>query len=161
MFILLIVWLKGCAMRSPSGSVRSWWAEEAPQPCLLWGAQCECLSCHCCSGLPTWCCWSWTKCNSFAITRQWLPHFWLFGFSEAHLCCKLTAGEEGSKGGLCLRRGVWSLPCALGRSSAPGFVLDTCIKLELIGQGEVRSTVCVSGFTGAGSWPTDSCYHRC
>lgn len=66
--------------------------------------------------------------------------FWL---SEAHLCCKLTAGGEGSRGGLCLHRGVWPLPSALGRSSALGFVSDTCIKLELIGQGEVRSTVCV------------------
>lgn len=37
----------------------------------------------------------------------------------------------------------WPLPSALGRSSALCFVLDTCIERELIGQGEVRSTVCV------------------
>lgn len=37
----------------------------------------------------------------------------------------------------------WPLPSALGRSSALGFVSDTCINLEWINQGEVRSTVCV------------------
>lgn len=36
-----------------------------------------------------------------------------------------------------------ALPSALGRSSTLCFVLGTCIKLELIGQGEVRSTLCV------------------
>lgn len=42
-----------------------------------------------------------------------------------------------------MHRGVWPLPSALGRSSALCFVSDTCIKLELVGQGEVRSTMCV------------------
>lgn len=98
-------------------------------------AQCECLSCHCCSGLPAWCCWSWTKCNSFAITRQLVATFLTLWF----LWSSLVLQADCRRG----REQRWPLPSALGRSSALCFVLDTCIRLELIGQGEVRSTVCV------------------
>lgn len=79
---LLLVWPKGCAMRrrvqaKKNVSNEDWSAGQAPLALAGMPVHVP-LQCPCCSRLPRLI-FSvlGEKCNSFAITRQLLSHFWL------------------------------------------------------------------------------------
>lgn len=132
MFLLLIVWLKGCAMRSPSGCVRSWWGCHSPACCGGLGVSASPVIAVVAS-----------QPGAAGLGQSATPL--LSPGSSCHIFDSLVLWsslvlQAGCRRG---REQRWPLPSALGRSSALCFVPDTCIKLELIGQGEVGSTVCL------------------
>lgn len=116
-------WPKGCAVRSPSGK-REYGVHEQrrgiPGPACCHGGAAQHRG-ACASATPVSLLQSPSQAGTAGLGQNATPllsagsfcHVFLFGFSQAHLCCTLTAEGGGSGSSLGLCRGAWPLPSTL------------------------------------------------